>query len=248
MKNRFYKLVKDIEFEKSNSKKWLMSKLLITYYYNMDIKDRKEVEKDIDKLLLHLEVEDTYDGLVADSDMHLSIISKVVDRFYESNFEDYSLYPNNKVDFKYSDQIVSEILNDIDPKAYSLYKNLKETGNIVIKDQEKMGCCINGLGIDLDYISMDKKNDKMVTFIWCLVHELGHTYENNYMSNMSSVQQIFRYYYIFAEVLSTFFARVGLDYMIKNRIYLDDSQRLLNAHYYDLMYSYLNLDFILSLC
>lgn len=56
MKNRFYKLVKDIEFEKSNSKKWLMSKLLITYYYNMDIKDRKEVEKDIDKLLLHLEV------------------------------------------------------------------------------------------------------------------------------------------------------------------------------------------------
>ena len=49
MKNRFYKLAKDIEFEKSNSKKWLMSKLLITYYYNMDIKDRKEVEKEINK-------------------------------------------------------------------------------------------------------------------------------------------------------------------------------------------------------
>jgi len=248
MVERFRKLKNAIEIEKSNSKRWMMSKLLITYYESLDEDDKKILQKELDEVSLILETEDTYDGLMNDRKMHLDICDKVIEEFYKEGFEDYCLYPENKLNLKTSEEIVSDIVTDIGFGADDLYKRLKDNNNILIKDQDKMGYCINGLGVDDSLIVVDGKIDKMVTYIWCLLHELGHAYENEFMSTMSSSQQICRYYYIFSEVLSSFFARVSLDYMINNRIYLDDSERLLNAAYSDQIYSFLNLKFVIEAC
>lgn len=246
MVERFKKIKRQIETEKNNSRRWMMSKLLITYYESLDDEDKIKLKDDLEEVALILEEVDMYDGLMEEQKMHLGISDKVIEKFHEEEFEDYCLYPENKLSLKTSDEIISEIVSDMGLGVDLLYKKLKDNNDILIKDQGKMGYCINGLGIDDSFIVIDEKIDKMVTYIWCLMHEMGHAYENEFMSMMPSTQQIYRYYYIFSEVLSSFFARVSIDYMINNRIYLDDTQRLLNAAYSDQIYSFLNLKFVIE--
>ena len=88
--------------------------------------------------------------------------------------------------------------------------------------------CYNTFGHSEPIIYIDKKINKQVPFIITLVHELGHEYENMFMKNMSIAQQIDRYVFCFTEVMSQFFERVALEYLIKNNIYKDDAQRELN--------------------
>ncbi|MGM9878946.1 MAG: hypothetical protein ACI31R_02860 [Bacilli bacterium] len=231
--NKIIKEVRDkLEMEKSNSKRFLLSNLYVTLFNLLDEKEKQEEFEYAYNIDLILETDSYYDYLKNDGEIFKNFASKADNRYKKTNFNYYFLCPENKIKFDEAKEIIFEILKDakIDniEKLYDFdkikYKNLEDCD----------GYCINTFGMFQDNIVLNKDIEKMVIFIKDLVHEIGHNYENLFMSNMSSIQQVERYAYCFVEVCSCFFERLALDYLIKNRIYTDDANRELNNYYCDL--------------
>ena len=221
-----------LEREKSNSKRFLLSNLYITLYDFLNEEEKNYENKFLNQIDLILSDYEFYDFLRNDAEIFRDFSLKTCDRYKKAGFNFYDLYPKNKIKFDEAKEIIFDILNDMGldniDKIYDFdkikYRNLENCE----------GVCINPFGFFDGNIVLDEKISKMVVFIKALSHEIGHNYENLFMSNMSSIQQIKRYVYCFIEVCSSFFERIALDYLIKNRIYLDDANRDLNCYYCDL--------------
>lgn len=221
-----------LEMEKSNSKRFLLSNLYVTLFNQLDEKEQKEEIKYIKNADLILEKACYYDYLENDIEIFEDFASKIDDRYKKTNFNFYSLYPENKLNLNEAKDIVLDILNDI---GIDNIEKLYDFDKIKYKKLDNAeGYCINTFGLYKGNIVLSENIDKIVIFIKDLVHEIGHNYENIFMSNMSSLQQIERYNYCFIEVCSSFFEKIALDYLIKNNIYMDDANRELNNYYCDL--------------
>ena len=230
MKEKIEKVKDMLEREHNIYKRYVLSNLYMTLYSFLDEKEKVEEKKFLEKASFVLNTSDFYDFLKNDGEIFISFANKIDDRFKKANFKNYQLFPLNKVNLKEAKEIVSLILDDmnIDNKD-----KLYDFDNIDFRDLgDYEGACINTFGLFDDNIFLNENIDKMVTFVKDLVHEIGHNYENKFMQPMSIVQQANRYYFCFGEVMSTFFERVSLDYLIRNHIYLDDAHRDLNNYYY----------------
>ena len=230
MKDKIEKVKDLLEREHNIYKRYLLSNMYMTFYEFLSEKEKHDEEKYLKKDYLSGSTSYFYDFLKNDSELFISFADKVEDRFERVSFRNYQLFSINKVNFKEVREIVSLILDDMNifnkDKLYNFDKiNFKDLSDY-------NGMCLNTFGIFDDNIFLNNNIDKFVTFVRTLVHEIGHSYENIFMQPMSIVQQLDRYDHCFIEVMSTFFERVALDYLIRNHIYLDDANRELNNYYY----------------
>lgn len=236
-----------LENEKSNSNRFLLSNLYIALYDLLDENEKvyeDEKNKGIDFILTNY---DFYDFLKNDAEIYKDFAFKIDEKFREYDFNYYDLFPKNKLNLSDAKDIVSDILRDINVDNVGIFDKLYDFDKLIYKDLVAFeGLCFNTFGLFDGNIVLDKSIDKMVIFIKDLVHEIGHNYENLFMATMSSLQQIDRYDYCFLEVCSSFFERVALDYMIRNRIYFDDANRSLNTYYCDLYDRLIFLDDVSS--
>lgn len=228
---------KKLEKEKNNSKRYLLSNLYFTLFQQLSNEERKQEEKYLCQMDLILADSCFYDFLKSDNELFQEFFSKCNKKFLENDFNCYELFPNNKLNLKEAKEISYQILDDINPDKLESYNRLYCFDKIHYCDLEAyLGKCCNTFNFLDSTVFLDKNIDKQVEFICTFIHELGHEYENIFMSNMSSLQQISRYSYCFVEVMSSFLERIALDYLIKNKIYEDDAQRNINLKYYDLNY------------
>ena len=232
MKKIIEEVRKKIEMEKSNSKKSLYSSLYITLLSQLSEVEKEEELDLIKNVELIIETAPFYDYLKNDLDIFNDFSTKVNNRYEKTNYNFYSLCAENKLNIKEAKEIVSEILNDMNIENKNDLYDFEKIKYQPLEDAD--GCCINTFGLYKGNIVLNDKVDKIVLFIKYLIHEIGHNYENIFMSNMSARQQIERYNYSFVEVCSSFFEKVSLDYLIKNNIYMDDANRELNNYYCDL--------------
>lgn len=221
-----------LEREKSNSKRFLLSNLYVALYSLLNEEEKACEEKFLNQINLILNEYEFYDFLKNDAEIFNDFSLKTCDRYNKTDFKFYGLYPENKVNFDKARDIIFDISNDM---GIDNIEKLYDFDEIKYRNLENCeGVCINTFGFFEGNILLDEKINKMVVFIKALFHEVGHNYENLFMSSMSSIQQVERYAYCFIEVCSSFFERIALDYLIKNRIYLDDANRDLNCYYCDL--------------
>lgn len=232
MKKMIEEVRNKLEKEKSHSKRFLLSALYCSLYPSLSAKEQALEAEHIEEIDFILSFERIYDYLREDADIFEEFANKIENRFEETEFTYYDLYPQNKLNYDEARHITFDILENMGIENIS---NLYTFDKIRYQDlDEAAGYCINTFGLFDGNIFLDKNIDKMVIFIQSLLHEIGHNYENLFMSNMSSHQQIERYNYGFIEVISSFFERIALEYLIENRIYMDDANRVLNAYYFDL--------------
>lgn len=235
MKEKLKQIREKLEIEKSNSKKFLLSNLyysLIQELSNEEQKQEEKKEKGIEFLLKDYEI---YDFLRNDNEIYKEFYTKTNKKFKENKFHSYELYPENKINRKEAKDIVYEILDDINIDNIKSYDRLYCYNKVKSEEQDIcIGKCYNTFGFTDPIIITDSNIKDQVTYIKTLVHELGHEYENIFMSNMSVEQQVDRYDYCFTEVMSSLFERIAQDYLIKHNIYKDDAQRDLNLNYFDL--------------
>ncbi len=235
MLEQIRKVREKLETEKSNSKKLLLSNLYLTMYQNLKEDELKHEEKYFKKMNLLLNEFEFYDFLKNDNELFRYFFEKCNEKYLDNDFKVYELMPNNKINLKDAKEIVYAILDSINFDRLKSYDRLYCFDKIKYDDLNScIGMCYNTFNCLEPSVVIDKKLDKQVDFITTLVHELGHEYENIFMNNMSSIQQLYRYDFCFVEVMSSFFERVALDYLIKNRIYEDDANRELNLKYFDL--------------
>lgn len=221
-----------LEREKSNSKRFLLSNLYVALYNLLNEEEQNYENKFFNQIDLILNEYEFYDFLRNDAEIFSDFSLKTCDRYNKTDFKFYGLYPENKIKFDEARAIIFDILNDM---GIDNIEKLYDFDEIKYRNLENCeGVCINTFGFFDGNIVLDEKINKMVVFIKALFHEIGHNYENLFMSSMSSIQQVDRYIYCFIEVCSSFFERIALDYLIKNRIYLDDANRDLNCYYCDL--------------
>ncbi len=262
--NKIDELLEKLEYEKSSAKRWMISNLICIYYARLDEKEKIKYYKKLfgkkanSRLILD---SGYYDLLISNFDIHLNITSKIYDVYKELGYYNdtfASLYPKNKVSSKKEEEILLEFLNSVDSASGAIYNNLKNSNNIILTENfkpedseyesEYLGTCINGLGIEPDKISLENGNSPSVTYLQTLVHEIGHSYENEFMRSMSSNQQMFRYYYSFSEVMSEFFERIFIDFLIENRIFYDDAERSLYLKNEDIFCNLMHLNFVVFAC
>lgn len=241
MKDKIIELVSKLEKEDDIYSKIILSGL-IEVYYNIFL--TKEELNEFNKL--YFWNNDRYDTLYDDVNEHIKISDRVMGIFYESDYGNYDLMIKKRLNIKEVDEIASEILNSISKEAYNNYKLLKENNRIITKYIKNANAyCINGMGYEQDFIILNDDFFNTSDLTLTLIHELGHTYENEIMKTRSKKDQIWKYKGNYIEVVSRFFERVAMDYMIENNIYKDDNNIILNKHYGDLIYNFYSLDKII---
>lgn len=224
-----------IEIEKSNSKKFLLSNLYYSLLQELSKEELQQEQKNLENTELLLKAYEIYDFLKNDNEIYKEFYKKTDKKYKQNNFNFYGLYPENKLKHKQANEIIFEILEDINIEKEESFKRLHCEGKVQLSNLEFcIGKCYNTFGYTEPIIYADLNIKDQVTFIKTIVHELGHEYENIFMSNMSAIQQVDRYDFCFTEVMSSFFERIALDYLIKNNIYKDDAHRDLNLNYFDL--------------
>lgn len=240
MKEKMEKIKNLLERETNNSKRYLLSKLYTTFYCFLDEKEKEEERHFLESTELYFDVPEFYDYLRCDKEIFIDFISKINKRYEGTDFNFYYLTSENKLNFQEAEEITSTILEDM---PIFDKDRLYDFSSLNFQDLSYYyGFCINTFGLFKENITIDSKIDKIVTFVKTLCHEIGHNYENIYMSSMNAKQQTDRYYYTFGEVMATFFERVALDYLIRNHIYLDDAERELNCYYDDLLWRIFDLE------
>ena len=235
MLTKLKQIRQQLEMEKSNSNKFMLSSL---YCSLLDCLTGEEVKEELSHnngMELLLKDYEFYDYLINDNQLYKNFYEKTEKKYQENEFKLYDLYSENSLKLKEAKEIVYGILDSINVEKLESYKELYCFDKIKLEDlNQALGMCYNTFGHFEPIIYIDKKINKQVPFIITLVHGLGHEYENMFMKNMSIAQQIDRYVFCFTEVMSQFFERVALEYLIKNNIYKDDAQRELNLDYFSL--------------
>lgn len=247
MLDKMIELCNAFERERSNSKRWAFTIVFDSLYEKLT----EEEQEYIDNTYGHLRFYDRdfhfEDSLMNNYNVHLETFSKLKDRYKESDFNFYSLVANEKIGQGELVEICDMIIDDLGLEDLKkLFNDLLKKKDINVGEIDYgLGVCLNNFALGDSYIVLNNKNINDVSSVSTLMHELGHAYENRFMLSMNYEQQIYRYNDIFTEVISSFFARVGLDYCIKNHIYLDDSQRVLNEEYIDMLVCFDELNFVI---
>ena len=224
-----------LEIEKSNSKKFLLSNMYYTLLVNSSEEVKKQEAKYFEQIELLLKEYQFYDFLKNDNEIYKDFYTKINKEYTKNKYKYYGLFSENKFKPSEAKELTYEILTSMGIDKFKSYERLFCFDDIKYVDLDNcMGNCYNTFNYEKPNISIDSKINKQATFLKTYLHELGHEYENTFMSTMSSIQQIDRYDYCFIEVMSCFFERVALDYLIKNDIYKDDAHRELNLNYFDL--------------
>lgn len=247
MLNKAIDIRNRLEREKSIPNKFFLSNMYLTIFDKFLSPEEQLLEAPHMKSMeFVLGAYSPYNYLVNDKDIFTEFFNKTSKKYEDADFYYYGLYPSNKLDLKEAGDIAFDILDSMSASNNSNFKELYKFDRVKFANLDgSAGCCLNTFRYYDDPIFIDEKIDKMATFIRVLLHELGHSYENLFMSSMSSLQQIDRYNYAFVEVMSSFFEKIALEYMLKNKIYFDDTQREINLNYCDL---YDRLNFLNDLC
>lgn len=245
MIDKIRNLVLKLEKEDDIYTKCILSNIISSYYkYLLSENDKKILEKELENVLLY-DQSNFYDTLFYDANTHIEISDKVISTYHEAEFDSHFYKPKKKLNKKESDEIIREILSDMDSDIYELYKDLENKKRIVVKPLKEEAVCINGFNLDDDYIVINSNIHFMIEFILTKNHEIGHIYEISLMKDLSQKQKWDRYKYNYSEVVSRFFERVSMDYMINNDIYKNETENFLFSRYADLLCDFLFLDKII---
>lgn len=241
------KLFEKLELARNTHDRLLISNIIFEYLLTMSPEEQFEVNDKImliDYYSLPYSLKEKVDNsLYADSNIFKYTYFLVNDIFNRSDFKYYDLFPSNKVSSKIQEEIILEVLNEIDSDSLKLYRNLKNGNRINIKpmDERLFGLCLMGYNLVDDEIYINEMIKNSVLYIGTVVHEFGHLYEGKLLGSKSWFSKISNTN-AFLEVMSLFFERVTWDYMIKNRVFEDDCQRVLNSEYMNLLDNFTYFD------
>lgn len=247
MLDKMIELCEAFERERSNSKRWAFTIVFDSLYSKLSDEEQEYIDKTYSHLRFYDKDFHFEDSLMNNYDVHLEMFKRLKDRYEDSNFNFYSLTANEKISQNELVEICDAIIDDFGLEDLrKLFNDLMKKKNINVGEiGYGLGICFNNFALGDSYIVLNNRIVNDVSAISTLMHEVGHAYENRFMLSMNYQQQIFRYNDIFSEVMSSFFARVSLDYCIKNHIYLDDSQRVLNEKYVDTLACFDELNFVI---
>lgn len=244
MVSKIRNLIEKLNNEPDYYNQVILSELINIYYNTFLTKEEKEkIINEIKKAGLRLSY-NLHDTLYDEESIHLDLADKVIEIFYRSKFENYNIAFKEDINTKIGDEIATEILKYISTEAYDNYIDLEKNNRVITKDLGKdiTGKCIYGMKLEQDYILINSRINKLMYYILTKIHESGHSFESSFIKDFPNKSLIDVKYNNYHEVISYFFERLALDYMIKNNIFKDDAEIALNNYYSNLLYYFYNLD------
>lgn len=233
-------LFNKLELAKNKHDILLISNIIFNYLLTLTPEEQFSIN---DKIMMLDEYNLPYslkekpdDRLYADSNILKYTYCAVNDTFSKIGFKHYNMHPVNKIYEKLQEEIILEILNEIDEESLKLYRNLKNSDRIIVKplDENLLGLCLSGYNLIEDEIYINEKIKQSVLYITTVVHELGHVYEGKMLDSKSWFTKISNAN-AFLEVMSLFFEKIAWNYMIENKLFEEDCQRVLNNYYFNLL-------------
>ena len=230
---------------KSKKKKIAYDLINFELMYNMLVEDKVMFSwsKDTDLIKIRLvEVNRFINNILKEEDLCRDIFENSFNIFMEEEYSLYTDYSKNyhKVSEDMMFKYIGMFLKDIDKSLLNRVKDKLLNLELIINNNLD----INTLGVTFPLESVNKNiimvsvlDDFTMETASHLVHELGHDFEFEYNRKSGldkSVGKIFESLY--AEVCAHFFEYSFINYLIDNKIYLDDALMLKRRYLNQIVY------------
>lgn len=172
--------------------------------------------------------------------------------FVEENFSLYTDYGKNyhKISGKMLQKYIFQFFQNLDKDLVERFKSKLLSNEMFINTNigDYAGLTFPMESINKNIILFDSKDDMTINEARSLVHELGHDFEfeNSHKSGVDNTwNKICRTSYV--EVSSSFFEYAFINYLIENKIYIDDALMLKRRYLIQTCYFLVNILAIINI-